>query len=862
MSGDAREPVRSYQVPDPLNEVAEDFARLILAITSIGEDIGDLLTSVAGRALLSHTHAISDISGLEAALLDKMDADATFALDTLTDVNSSGATDLQVLTWNDGASQWIPAAVNVDNVAGMTTFGRNLAKTASLKTARVDSGMVARTNRGNANYTILMTDRVVGIDTAFTAPRTFTLPLANTVNAGDVIAIVDEIGGLTSTNKLLVARAGTDTVNGGSTSVEATNAFAVVFAMSDGTSRWTVKVLSGAGLTASLNLSDVASIATSRVNLNIESYTGVNDANAVLASEKHNYVWTALTATRTATLRAASAYNPGQVIYLTDGSNSASPSKKITALINGTPGTDTIIGAFEISSPGGRLLLFSDGVSKFYGIETATFGTSAGQAVRLDSNGNVPGLTHVPKPQTVLTGPKSGNTPSLFPATNPGNLALTVQNVDSTHPVVFTIGKGYDALGRKDYVGQITTNAWAWTGLKASVRNYLRVSDAGVVDSNWIRPQYTLGGLPDYRPVALHHFDGGADAYGNTWSMINGASLDTAAPKFGASNLKTVSASSQYAQLLTGPDLSEFDQWTVECWFKRASLSSNQDIIGYGPGSFGFIVRFAATNVCALYLSSNGTSYNIANATLGAVAHNDTTTWHHLALVFDGATYKVYVDGAQEISVSSSAKLTASNEWNVGANTIPNTFYNGGVDEFRISNFARYTAAFTPSASAFTADDTWDVFDITGNQMYVWPAQTAVNRVYIGEALCDITGVADAFAYAYQRRYSYTDSGSLPTAGTAVSKTSGLGIDNGVIRRLSLINMSAELGYGYLDDIDNPLTASSTDWAPFNVWAGPTTIGFTVGGTTAWALHHKTTGVTTALTAAKWVYRLEAWTNW
>lgn len=95
-----------------------------------------------------------------------------------------------------------------------------------------------KTSRGDANYTVLSTDRLVSIDTAFTAARTFTLPAANTWPAGQPLIVADAARGLTALNTLTLQRAGGDTVNGGTTATYS-DAGLVVTLFSDGTSKWT-----------------------------------------------------------------------------------------------------------------------------------------------------------------------------------------------------------------------------------------------------------------------------------------------------------------------------------------------------------------------------------------------------------------------------------------------------------------------------------------------------------------------------------------------------------------------------------------------------------------------------------------------
>ena len=104
---------------------------------------------------------------------------------------------------------------------------------------RINLGIDQRTAHGDSIYTILATDHYVVTSTALTAARVWTLPAASAVNAGDLIIVADEAGGVTGTNTLTVARAGSDTINGG-TSVVIPVAYGAVGIKSDGVSKWTL----------------------------------------------------------------------------------------------------------------------------------------------------------------------------------------------------------------------------------------------------------------------------------------------------------------------------------------------------------------------------------------------------------------------------------------------------------------------------------------------------------------------------------------------------------------------------------------------------------------------------------------------
>lgn len=77
------------------------------------------------------------------------------------------------------------------------------------------------TSVGDASYTILATDRYVKTTTTFTTTRTWTLPLASTVQAGAQIVVEDAAAAIVEPNqgsavtakRLIIQRGGSDTIN-------------------------------------------------------------------------------------------------------------------------------------------------------------------------------------------------------------------------------------------------------------------------------------------------------------------------------------------------------------------------------------------------------------------------------------------------------------------------------------------------------------------------------------------------------------------------------------------------------------------------------------------------------------------------
>jgi len=147
-----------------------------------------------------------------------------------------------------GAPSFAAVSLTAD-ISGTLGLGNGGSGQATAAAARASSGfdIDQATTHGDSIYTILATDRTVITSASLTAPRTWTLPAANAVNPGQEVDVMDAAGGVGVTNTLTLARAGADTVNGG-TSAVINSQYGGLRLKSDGVSAWTfVPQAAGAG---------------------------------------------------------------------------------------------------------------------------------------------------------------------------------------------------------------------------------------------------------------------------------------------------------------------------------------------------------------------------------------------------------------------------------------------------------------------------------------------------------------------------------------------------------------------------------------------------------------------------------------
>ena len=173
---------------------------------------------------------------------------------------------------------------------------------------------------------------------------------------------------------------------------------------------------------------------------------------------------------------------------------------------------------------------------------------------------------------------------------------------------------------------------------------------------------------------------------------------------------------------LTVPTSDSFDfgtgDFTIELWVNATTWSgADRSIItkGWASGSFGaWLIYYDTTgNRIVFYSSSNGTSWDIANA-VTVLSAPQTGKWYHLAVTRSGTTFRTYVDGAQTNTFTSSASLVvnAAHNIGVGADRTGTGFgFPGYIDDLRIvKGHARYTTNFTPPTAAFNSDSTSDPY--------------------------------------------------------------------------------------------------------------------------------------------------------
>jgi hypothetical protein len=105
-------------------------------------------------------------------------------------------------------------------------------------------------------------------------------------------------------------------------------------------------------------------------------------------------------------------------------------------------------------------------------------------------------------------------------------------------------------------------------------------------------------------------------------------------------------------------------------------------------GANQYKIRLDIWNVAGTYSSSTVT----------------TNTWYHFAVVRSGSTVTLYINGSSNASLTRSQTIGNGGDFYIGARQNEDLDFNGWIDEFRVSNTARYTAGFTAPTAPFQND--------------------------------------------------------------------------------------------------------------------------------------------------------------
>lgn len=211
--------------------------------------------------------------------------------------------------------------------------------------------------------------------------------------------------------------------------------------------------------------------------------------------------------------------------------------------------------------------------------------------------------------------------------------------------------------------------------------------------------QYRYGGVAsDPNCLSLNHFNGANGATAITdekaisWTRIGTATLSTTQIKFGTTST-SLNGSGSYWSATSALFAFGTGDFTYEGWFYLTNHTDRM-LFGYASSNAnGWGILADAGSQRRPYFGTGLPAGTVA----GAFPLN---SWTHIALTRASGTVRMFQAGALILTAAGMTQNVTATNFFIGAG-LYNSFL-GFIDEFRISNIARYTAAFTPSAVEFT----------------------------------------------------------------------------------------------------------------------------------------------------------------
>jgi hypothetical protein len=181
---------------------------------------------------------------------------------------------------------------------------------------------------------------------------------------------------------------------------------------------------------------------------------------------------------------------------------------------------------------------------------------------------------------------------------------------------------------------------------------------------------------------------------------VGNAQISTSVKKYGTGSLAFDGTGDYLKYLGTSTAGLGSGNFTIEFWINAPSLN-DKFILGLRGGMSGSphvtTGGFGGTTVGALRWASN------AGEILSGTTVITDNTWHHCAIVRNGSTITLYVDGVSRGSGTDTTSFEGNGgQIYIGYNNLGGNDFTGYIDDLRITKgVARYTTNFTPPTAAF-----------------------------------------------------------------------------------------------------------------------------------------------------------------
>ena len=263
-------------------------------------------------------------------------------------------------------------------------------------------------------------------------------------------------------------------------------------------------------------------------------------------------------------------------------------------------------------------------------------------------------------------------------------------------------GTSTASLGTSNYPLNVAGDSTGRLGLEGYVSDVRVIKGTAVYTSAFTPP--TAPSTAITNTEALLSFTNAAmfDQTGKTnVQTVGNAQLDTSVKKFGTASAEFDGTGDRL--ILDNKVLAPVgtQSFTIECFIY---VNANKNYNGIYSAGYGIQMYVNSSGKLQCWLGNSSASFFVNG--LESTTIIPTSTWRHIALVRDSSANTVtwFVEGlekGQQTSVTDSVANLTTYSHTIGSYESGTYSMNGYIDEFRITNKARYTSNFTAPTKAF-----------------------------------------------------------------------------------------------------------------------------------------------------------------
>ncbi|CAB4173750.1 Concanavalin A-like lectin/glucanases superfamily [uncultured Caudovirales phage] len=179
----------------------------------------------------------------------------------------------------------------------------------------------------------------------------------------------------------------------------------------------------------------------------------------------------------------------------------------------------------------------------------------------------------------------------------------------------------------------------------------------------------------------------------NSITTVGDARVSTTQKKFGTGSMY-FDGTGDYLSLPSSINNALGAVFTLEFWIYPIS-HGGKDFAQFGAFELGY------SSASAWGIAEVAVAWRVTTTTLPTL-----NTWNHIAIVRTGTGTNqttIYLNGISVAVGTYDLVLTSAVSAGIGAATAGTSPFNGYIDDFRITKYARYTANFTPPVGGFSA---------------------------------------------------------------------------------------------------------------------------------------------------------------